>query len=594
LMTGAVAAVALIAGLMLGRRQSDSNGSMRQGTIHASFALGDSAAVRAVGNIRLAISPSGQRIVYVGADGAGTALWVREFDQPAPRRLPDTKGAFAPFFSPDGESIGFFISTSSGGATVLKVVPLSGGVARTVVQDSVARFGGADWGDDGQIYFTHANRGLARVASSGGAVTKVSHPDTARSALEHDYPYVLPGSRRALVSMWSGSAGSNHIGVVDLRTGDVTNLAAGTYARYTLGHLVLGTGDGQILVAAFDARSGRLGGPPVLMLQDVETEPNSGTVQFAVSESGTIVFQQKAGGSPALVWVDRSGHQAPVDSTLTNVSSFALSPNGNEIAVARTVSGNNQVWVKNLATGSLSRLSFDMANADRPTWTPDGRRVAFLGVRDGRRMAWVRRADGSDNAQPASPGETRLDEIAYDPLGRYTLLRTEGAGAGSRHLLVVKNGVDTVPRTLVQSRFDNFAMTVSPNGQWLAYASNESGTNEVYVRPFPNVDSARFVISAGGGASPVWRRDGTELFFRSSRGDMFAVPVTTTHGFVTGTPKLLFSASALAEEENYRRYDVHPDGQRFLMATPGAMDATHLNVIFNWGAGLAGAKGSPK
>jgi Tol biopolymer transport system component len=279
---------------------------------------------------------------------------------------------------------------------------------------------------------------------------------------------------------------------------------------------------------------------------------------------------------------------------LTDVSTFALSPDGTEIAVARSGSGDNQVWVKKLTTGSLSRLSFDVVNADRPAWTPDGRRVAFLGARNGRRTAWVRRADGSDNAVPASPGGTRLDEIAFDPLGRYTLLRTEGIGVGSRHLLVVKNGVDTVPRTLVQSRFDNFAMTLSPNGQWLAYASNESGNTEVYVRPFPNVDSARVVVSAGGGMEPVWRRDGTELFFRGAHGEMFAVPVSTTRGFVSGTPRLLFRANTLAMQDNFRRYDVHPDGKRFLMVTSGGVDASSLEVIFNWRVELARAKQSPK
>jgi serine/threonine-protein kinase len=306
------------------------------------------------------------------------------------------------------------------------------------------------------------------------------------------------------------------------------------------------------------------------------------------------VYQHATSAGQSLVWVDRSGQRTPVDSTLTEVSTFALSPDGTEIAATRTVSGDNQVWVKKLTTGSLSRLSFDVTNADRPTWTPDGRRVAFLGTRNGRRTAWVRRADGSDNAVPASPGNTLLDEISFDPLGRYTLLRTEGIGVGSRHLLVVKNGVDTVPRTLVQSRFDNFAMTLSPNGQWLAYASNESGNTEVYVRPFPNVDSARVVVSAGGGVEPVWRRDGAELFFRGGHGEMFAVPVSTTHGFVSGAPKMLFRANTLAMADNFRLYDVHPDGKRFLMVTSGGVDAAHLDVIFNWRVELARAKQSAK
>jgi Tol biopolymer transport system component len=246
--------------------------------------------------------------------------------------------------------------------------------------------------------------------------------------------------------------------------------------------------------------------------------------------------------------------------------------------------------VKQLASGAFSRLSFDVGNADRPVWTPDGRKVAFLATRDGRRTAWMRRADGSDSLQAASPGDTRLDEIAFDPQGRYTLLRTEAAGPVIRRLLVVRNGVDTFPRPLIVSRFDHYAMALSPDGRWLAYVSNESGVSEVYVRPFPSVDSARFAISVAGGQEPMWRRDGTELFFRNARGDMFAVPVRTGPRFEPGTPKLLFSIPGMALQEYHHAYDVHPDGKRFLMVPSGGAEAPDLHVIFNWRTELQGIK----
>jgi serine/threonine-protein kinase len=239
-------------------------------------------------------------------------------------------------------------------------------------------------------------------------------------------------------------------------------------------------------------------------------------------------------------------------------------------------------------------LSFDVSNADRPVWTPDGRKVAFLAARNNRRTAWVRRADGSDSTRAASPGDTQLDEIGFDRLGRYTLFRSQGGGLGSRRLLVVENGVDTIPRVLLQSRFDNYAVELSPDSHWLAYVSNESGGSEVYVRPFPNVDSARIAISVGGGMEPLWRRDGTELFFRNARGDMFAVPVTTGRRFEHGTPKVLFSSPGLAVQEYYRSYDVQPDGKRFLMLTSGGVDAPDLNVIFNWRTELEQLKEAPR
>jgi eukaryotic-like serine/threonine-protein kinase len=154
--------------------------------------------------------------------------------------------------------------------------------------------------------------------------------------------------------------------------------------------------------------------------------------------------------------------------------------------------------------------------------------------------------------------------------------------------------LDTVPRVLLQSRFDNFAMTLTPDGRWLAYVSDESGANEVYVRPFPNVDSARFAISVAGGVKPLWRRDGAELFFRTTCGEVCAVPVTTGQRFVQSAPRLLFSKPGLALQEYFRTYDVHPDGKRFLMLASGGVDARTLNVVFNWRAELQSLKEAPQ
>jgi len=596
LIGGVLAASGLVVGLAVGGRRGDPGSVASTDVVNASLVLGDSVVVRAVSTVRLAIDPAGRRVAFVGPGDPNTQLWVRDLGEPDAHPLPDTRGAFAPFFSPDGVSIGFF--SAAGGQTAIKVIPVSGGVARTVVQDSVVSFGGASWGDDGRIYFTHATRGLAGVPASGGAVTRISVPDTVRGTLdrEHDFPDVLPGSRRAIVMLWRGSIGSNHIGVIDLETGAVSDLAEGSYARYVApGFLAIGTADGQVRVARFDAGTGRILGTPVPLLQRVQRETSNGTVQFAASATGTVVYLQDRGNRDGLVWVDRTGHRTPVDSTLKGVfPGLALSPDGTQIAVTQAGSGESQIWIKQLATGAFSRLSFDVTGADRPVWSVDGSRVAFMGQRDDLRTAWARRADGSVSLRAVVPGNTRLDEIAFDPLGRFTLLRSEGTGAGSRRLLVIENGRDTVPRVLIQSRFDHYAMVLSPDGRWLAYVSLESGTPEVYVRPFPHVDSARFAISVGGGTEPLWRRDGTELFFRTPRGELFAVPVTTGPRFEHGPPTLLFRGSDLSQEEYHRAYDVHPDGKRFLMITSGGGDASALNVIFNWRRELETIEASPK
>ena len=581
-LSGTLALVTAVAGFLLARKDGDAGSVTSTDVVHVSFALGDSAVIRAIPNLRLAIAPSGKRIAFIGAEGDGNALWVRDVSEPASRRLAGTTAAFGPFFSPDGESIGFFTREAS--HVVMKVIPAAGGVARTVIEDSIAPFGGASWADDGQIYFTDASRGISRIASSGGVVTRVSLPDAESGATEHDFPDVLPGNRYAVASIWKGSAAASSIGLIDLKTGTVTDLTEGTFARFAApGFLVTATTDGRLLAARMDPRTGRLAGTPQLMMSSVQMEASNGTVQFAVSRTGTLVFEHKTGGSDGLMWVDRAGTGAPVDSSIKgSFGPVALSPDGSRIAVTRTDLESGQIWVKELATGAFSRLSFDVLTADRPVWSTDGTKVAFIAGRNGRRTAWIRRADGSDNLRAASPGNTRLDEIGIDPRGKYTLARTEGTGTGSRHLLFAENGVDTVPRVLIKSPFDHYAMMLSPDGRWLAYNSDESGQPEVYVRPFPAVDSARFAISVGGGVEPVWRRDGKELFFRNARGGMYATPVTTGARFANGTPKLLFTAPGYAMATNFRNYDVHPDGTKFLMVVSGGADATHLELVLNW------------
>ena len=580
------AAVVLLAGALIGRLLARPARAVND-MVRASLELGDSIALLSPGNIRLAIAPDGRRVAFAGSKGTRAGLWVRELGRPDARYLADTRGAFAPFFSPDGAFIGFF--TAAGGRVAMRVIPAAGGVVRTVVQDSVATFGGADWGDDGRIYFTNSARGLSRVDAAGGAITRIASPDSSTGAKEYDYPDVLPGSKQAFLMLWKGSLASNRVGVIDLKSGAVTELAEGSYARFVApGHIAIGGPDGRFLVAKYDARARKLSDTPVLVLDDVQGEISNGTVQFAVAGNGTLVYQHKGGGEVGLVWVDRAGTAAIVDTTLRgDVSSATLSPDGTRIALAVSVAGGGQVWVKNLRTGAFSRISQGLADADRPVWSPDGQNVGFMATRNTHRTAWTRRADGSDTARAIGGSSTDYDEVSFAGSGRYTLFRSEGSAQGTRHLLLLERGVDSVPRTLLQSSYDNFAMTLSPNGRWLAYVSDESGNSEVYVRPFPNVDSAKFAISAGGGLEPLWRRDGGELFFRNRAGDMYAVAVGPRLAFEADAPKLLFAGSAYVLQDFYRSYDISPDGKRFLMLRAGVGEDDRLNLILNWRPGLA-------
>ncbi len=571
--------VLLLGGLM-GRRFATGPAPNLE-VVHATLEMGDSAAIRSIGNSRLAISPSGRRVAFIGNDGGDAALWVRELGQSAARMIPDTRGAFAPFFSPDGEFVGFI--TGAGGRTAIKVVPASGGLVRTVLRDSISGFG-ADWGDDDYIYFSHSSRGLARVAAAGGSVTVISQPDSMSGVKEHDYPDVLPGSRLAVVMLWKGSMGSNRIGLVDLETGTTTEIADGSYPRFLSPDLlVIGAAEGRLLAAPFDSRGGRLAGAPVLVQDDVQDEISNGTVQFAVAANGTLVYQRRLAENVGVVWVDRAGRTSPVDTALKGAFfDLALSPDADQLAVAQNLAGGGQIWVKQLVTGAFSRVSLDLPDANRPVWAGNNREVAFMASHNNRRTPWIRRADGSDSARLAVRGTGGYDEISFERTGRYILLRSEGTSPGTRHLLLYERGVDSVPRPLLKSRYDTYAMALSPDGRWLAYVSEESGSSEIYVRPFPNIDSAKIAISTGGGIEPLWRRDGRELFYRNVRGEMFATTIRGGAAFAHSVPIRLFSLPEMALQQYYRSYDIHPDGNRFVMLQAGGAATPSLSVIFNW------------
>jgi serine/threonine-protein kinase len=577
---GALVVVAALAvGALVGRSTRTSSTGVTD-VVRATISLGKEAPVRALGTLRLAVSRDGRRIVYTGGTGPEANLWVREIGGQDPRLLPETEGAFAPFFSPDGESIGFFI-TKGGGRPEMRVVPIQGGVARTVVADSVSGFG-ADWADDGNIYFSHANLGIAKVSSGGGAIVQISRPDSSAGVSEHDFPVIVPGNKFALAMLWRGSIGSNRIGLIELKSGTVTDLASGTHVRYAApGFILIGDAGRNILAARFDPKSGTLKGTPTLMVRGVQVDGGNGTLQFALSATGTLVYQG-GGAEGGLTWVARDGSMTPVDTTMKGThTSFTVSPDGQALAVAQSEAGSEGVWIKQLPAGAFTKLSTDVADANRPVWTPDGRFVAFLGIRDSRRTAWIRRADGSDQTRPVAPGMPEVDEILHHPDGRHLLLRSRGSGPGSRYLMVMEPTVDSLPRDLIRGTADSYEIAISPNGRWLAYVSEESGSAEVYVRPFPNVDSARIAISVGGGVEPLWSRDGTELFYRSSRGDAMATAVSTTTTFSHSQPVLMFSNPGFSVGSYFRGWDVHPDG-RFLMSKTEGSNTSELEVILNW------------
>jgi hypothetical protein len=222
---------------------------------------------------------------------------------------------------------------------------------------------------------------LAAVPATGGGIIQISQPQPDSGASEHNYPHVLPGNRRAIVQLWRGSTGANAIGAVDLETGEITPLMAGTYARYLApDRLIVGSSDGRLYAVRFDPENVTVVGDPVPVANAVDVESGNGTVQFALSENGTLLYQLADTTGRELVWVNRGGSVTPVDSSLTDrIDHVALSPDGRRVAMTILDSHSSSVWVKQLPGGALTRLTFEGEESDRPVWTPDGSHVAFLG-----------------------------------------------------------------------------------------------------------------------------------------------------------------------------------------------------------------------
>jgi Tol biopolymer transport system component/tRNA A-37 threonylcarbamoyl transferase component Bud32 len=576
LVAGAVALVSTSVALRAVRRTPDAP------VTRVSIAFPKAERVRAVATRRFAISGDGSRIVYIGPDSLGSRLWVRDLNSLTARPLPGTENALAPFISPDGQSVGFFTGIPGD----LRVVTVAGGPAVTLVRDSANPWGG-DWAADGRIYYVSSSSQLARVAASGGAVELVSALDSARGETEHDWPQVLPGGRTALVQIWHSSIGDTEIGILDLETGRATPVIKDAiYGRYLpTGHILYSTLGGSLMAVAFDARRSTLTGAASAIVEGVQVDNLSGSAQFAVSDNGTMLYMPGGGsGSQQPAWVDRSGKMTPVDSAWRgNFTNIALSPDGARLAVSSPGNDGEQIWVKHLPAGPVSRLTFGGATNTRPSWARDGRQIAFVSSRSGKRNAWIQRADGSAEAESLLAHPAQVDEVAWTPDGRRAVVRYGSGGTGgNRNIFLLVPGDTAAPKALVAGRFEEFGADVSPDGRWFAYTSNESGRNEVYVRRLDDPGAGKTQVSIDGGAEVRWAHNGRELFFRSNRAEMMVAEVTIGESFSARPPRALFSTANMIQDLNHHAYDITADDQRFVMISNTLNDVGELVLVMNW------------
>jgi len=571
--TGLLAVAALAFGTWAWRHEAPKQ------TLRLSVAFPEGEQIRAVATRRFALTRDGTRLTYLGPDSAGgSQLWVRDLNSLAARPLPGTNNALAPFFSPDGKSIGYL----SGNPGDLRIVSVTGGPSRTLVPDSVLPWG-ADWGEDGNILFTAGGGNIARVPAGGGLVELVSHRDTAAGVTEHDWAQALPGGKLALIQLWHSSIADAELGLLDLKTGEARPIIQGLFGRYVPGgRVVYVTATGALFTVPVDLSRGAVSGAPVPLAERIILDGTSGSAQFDASETGILAYMAgSSGGNATVVWVDRSGEASPVDSAWSGqFTTVELSPDNRALAVASIGSEGEQIWVKSLPAGPVSRLTFNGNGSSRPGWTPDGRRVSFITTPGNSvRQGWIQRADGSADAEPLIKASRSVEEVDWTPDGRRYLIRL-GSSTRSRDIVLATAG-DTTLTPLVAGPADEFAPAVSPDGRWFAYASNESGRSEVFVRLLDDPGAGRTQVSVAGGEEPRWAASGGELFYRTRAGEMMAAEVTLGATFTAKPPRVLFRMPNAATDPYHHAYAVGRDG-RFLMIDQGVSDNGGLVMVFNW------------
>ena len=514
----------------------------------------------------LALSPDGSVLVYSGR----RQLFMRRLDQTEVTPIPNTSGAEQPFFSPDGRHIGFVADGS------IRRVPVAGGPVVTICQ--VPQVQGAAWGEDDTIVFASGlgvGGSLFRVSASGGTPQLVFVDSTRRTLFR--WPSFLPGGNRVVVS--TGTALAYQAGVVDLATGKLELVpGAFSYPRYVEpGWLLTVDVNGTVIATPFDVRTGRATGAGVPVLERVGTGL-AGASKLAVSRHGWAVYVEGATRLRRLTMVDRHGVAKPVAVEPQPYSDPRFSPNGREIAVVVLRPGGGlagDIWVLNVARSSMSRLTFEGVD-QFPDWTADSRRVVYNALR-GENGVYAKLSGGGAVEKLLASADRSIFEAILANDGKRIVYRLGGIPGD---LYYVHRDSTDKPHPLLESRFDERAPGISPDDRWLAYVSDETGRDEVYVRPFPE-GSGRWLISAAGGTEPRWSRNGKELFYRNAD-TLFAVRIDSQpqSGFAAGERTALFTGAFL-HNPRHANYDVHPDGQRFIFLTGQDDDSGELVLVQN-------------
>jgi serine/threonine-protein kinase len=520
-----------------------------------------------------------------GADDA-VELWVRRRDELEWTPLAGTDPGAAAAISPDGTEILFFAGGQEAGR--LQFTQVEGGPVRELAP---ARMTKPDWGSDGQVYFGAPGGGLARIPRQGGDAEPLTTPE---EGTVHLYPLVLPGSRWLLYTV--AGRGPTRIEALDLSSGEVHHVLNGAGANLTSnGYLVYGA-DGGLMAVPFDAGTARATGTPVAVIPDV-VQTGIGRPFYAISSTGTLLYWTGTFAEDEFVWLDRTGVARPVEPGWTFDAGNAdrgwrLSPDGGRLAYRAWTEAGYDIWVKEIGGAPPARFTFHEAEDRQPRWSSDGTMISFVSNRTGTYAAWQKPADGLGDAELVfEPQDGFLAQGFWSLDGEHLVMRAGGFRntQGGRDITAIRPGRDSVMFPVAAGPAEETGPELSRDSRWIAYVSTETGQEEVFVRPFPDVGRGRWQISTGGGTMPLWAHNGRELFYVDGDHRLISVTYDASSGFRVANRQVLFQIGSSFESNLYRwiggLYDVTPDDQRFLMVRRHERtdeSKPRLIVVQNW------------
>jgi serine/threonine-protein kinase len=531
---------------------------------------------------RLALTPDGSELIYMGDvedDGEPNMLYRRPFDRLHATPIPGTEHGIFPRVSPDGRSVAFL--EGRGRPWPLKIASLLGGPPITVL-DSTGLIDYA-WGPDNTLYLVNNRTAtILRQLPDGDGFEEVVTLQAGEEGSRFWDPTILPNGKGVIATVTSDNANEHweyQVHLFDLATGQSRGAVVGQYGLYAKsGHLVYVTAEGTLMAAPMDQDALTLTGPSVAIIDGLDARTSGGT-DVALADDGTLVYATTGiNTAERIVWASPGGGTTAVDASWTKDEEFeglALSPDGGRLAVTIIDNTRSDVWIKQLDRGPLTRLTFDGEANFNPVWTPDGLSVTYVSRR-GRPELWTRRADGSGEARKLLELDEDYREMSWTADGTWLVLRTNA----SDDIWAIRPGVDSAPIPLVVSDFETRGPVVSPDGRWLAYHSDESGDEQIYLRPFPDVEQGRWQLSTDGGAFPMWSADGKYLYYGSEGQTIVQLDMTSGPAAATVTARIVMPAQNEYERNSGNvMYAVAPDGRFIVVERTGKGDISGNLVL---------------